>query len=268
MKTSPCPCPWRRQPGGRACALAAVAIILAAALRPVQAAPEEIQVYDDEMTEPGGFGMDLHNNFVARGSTTPAYPGQEPTDHMFRMTPEFYYGLSDTLELGLYELTSIGPGSGGPSYDGSKLRLKYIAPHDPAQGSFWGMNLEVGDTRLRVAPNPWNSELKFIYGYRTGRWLMVVNGNLDTAYTAPLTTTTEVDSKISYLTDAGYRIGLESYNELGRVMHFGPLSEQSQTLYGVIDTEVAGVDVNLGIGRGLTSASDQWIIKLILGFHF
>jgi hypothetical protein len=44
---------------------------------PAFAAPEEIQVYMDEMNQPGAVGLDVHVNDVVRGNGTPDYPGAE-----------------------------------------------------------------------------------------------------------------------------------------------------------------------------------------------
>src|SRR4051794_3900660 len=99
------------------------------------AASEEIQVYMDDLTKPGRFGADLHNNYVMSGSRPPDYPGATPTHHMYRFTPELYVGLTPTMELGLYMLTSAAPGT-GPNYEGQKVRFKYIAPHDENRGAF------------------------------------------------------------------------------------------------------------------------------------
>src|SRR5450759_228030 len=85
------------------------------------AAPEEIQVYLDDVTQPGRFGTDLHNNFVISGSSTADYGGAIAPRHVYRFTPEFYYGVSDTLELGLYLLTTTSPGL-ITRYEGEKLR--------------------------------------------------------------------------------------------------------------------------------------------------
>ena len=74
------------------------------------AAREEIQVYLDDVTQPGRFGTDLHNNFVISGSSTRDYEGAIAPRHVYRFTPEFYYGVNNTLELGLYLLTTIRPG--------------------------------------------------------------------------------------------------------------------------------------------------------------
>src|SRR5579863_8539733 len=55
-----------------------VALLMSA---PAQAAPEEIQVYLDDLVGTGNFGMDVHNNYVVSGSETPDYPGGETPDH-------------------------------------------------------------------------------------------------------------------------------------------------------------------------------------------
>ena len=235
---------------------------------PVAGAPEEIQVYMDDLSEPGGFGMDVHNNFVMSGSNTPDYPGAQPPNHVYRLTPEFYYGISDTLELGIYVLTTTAPGD-SINYDGAKVRLKYIHPHDETEGSFWGANLEVGKTSLRVSQAAWNAELKGIYGYRSGRWTFAVNSDLDWSLSAPSSPVAlGIDTKVAYRVNAGYQLGFESYNELGPLSDLGHLNQQSQTLYAVVDTQLGKFDLNAGIGYGLTTASDRWLVKAIVGMHF
>ena len=246
------------------------ALALLAAPVAASAAPEEIQVYLDDLVGPGNFGTDVHNNYVVSGDNTPPYPGGEAPEHVYRLTPEFYYGLSDTLELGLYTLTTRQPGR-NPTFDGPKLRVKFIAPHDAERGAFWGANLEIGDTSLRVSPQPWGTELKGIYGYRWSRWLFAANLNLDwtssRAFGGPVSL--DADTKLAYTTDAGYQLGFESYNELGEASNLGHLNQNSETLYAVVDTDLGkGMDLNAGIGRGLTTASDRWVIKFILGFHY
>ena len=232
-------------------------------------AGDEIQVYMDDLTKPGRFGTDLHNNFVISGSRTPEYPGALPARHTYRFTPEIYYGLTPTVELGLYLLTTTAPGT-GPNYDGQKLRVKYIAPHDEKTGSFWGLNLEIGKTSHRVSEVPWNAQLKGIYGTRTGPWTFAVNTNLDWSLSGSPSSPValELDTKVAYEMRGGYQVGFESYNELGPLRRLGHLNELSQTLYAVVDAEIGKIDVNAGIGRGLTGASDRWIFKFILGIPY
>ena len=234
---------------------------------PALAAPEEIQVYVDDLTPPGRFGMDVHNNYVLSGRTVPEYPGEQPPDHVYRLTPEFYYGLTHTLELGMYLLTTVSA-AGDPHFDGAKLRLKFIAPHVPEYGPFWGLNLEVGKTSARVNEYPWNLELKGIYGWRTQQWLLAANLNIDRSLSRSDAATAELDTKIARDVGRATQIGVEFYDEIGPVTDPGPLSAFSQTVYAVLDTELAGFEINAGLGWGLTAAADHAVIKLIVGHRF
>jgi hypothetical protein len=244
-------------------------ILLGAVSYTALAAPEEIQVYMDEMKTPGEIGLDIHQNYVFSGSDVSEYPGAQTPRHVFRLTPEFSYGLTPNLELGAYVLTSRDT-NGNSTVDGQKLRLKYTAPKLSNQAYFAGANLEIGRVDYRLNENPWNGELKGIYGCRTDRWTYAINVNLDFKVSGPVTSpsTLNLASKLSYKTSHGYQIGVESYNDLGEVRSLGRLSEQSQTLYGVIDTKVHGWDINFGLGRGFTSASDRWLMKAVLGVPF
>lgn len=257
---------WRMQ--NRNLAVIALLAVGASALRSASAADEEIQVYMDDLSAPGQFGVDVHNNYVIEGESVAPYPGAEAPRHVYRLTPEFYYGLTSNLELGLYLLSTHTP-DGAAHFDGEKLRLKFIAPHDSQTGLFWGANLEVGRTNRRVSETPWNGQLKGILGYRTGPWTLVLNPNVDAGLShdgGPATF--ELDAKVAYDVGAATQVGFETYDELGPVSGFQPLSQNAQTVYLAVDHEIRGYDINAGIGRGLTDAGDRWVFKFIVGTHF
>ena len=50
--------------------------------------------------------------------------------------------------------------------------------------------------------------------------------------------------------------------------HFARSSRQLQELFLVADYYGATLDVDFGVGRGLTSGSDEWTVKFILGWSF
>ncbi|MFX7853876.1 hypothetical protein ABTK08_20205, partial [Acinetobacter baumannii] len=69
---------------------------------PAMAAPEEIQVYIDDLDSPGEVGLDTHINYTATGASTRGdYQGAEDSLHRLRITPEFSLGLTRHLEAGL-----------------------------------------------------------------------------------------------------------------------------------------------------------------------
>ena len=233
------------------------------------AASEEIQVYMDEINAPKEFGLDIHTNFVISGKRVPDYPGAQAPGRVFRVTPEFSYGLTPNWELGGYVLVSYAA-SENSTIDGEKIRLKFLATKEADQHYFWGANLEVGRVAYRLDENPWNAELKGMVGYRYDRWTFATNPNIGWKISGPVASPSSfhLDSKIAYKTDHGVELGLESYNEFGPIRNMGHLDQQSQTLFAVVDTNVHGWDLNLGIGRGLTSVSDRWLVKAIVNVPF
>jgi hypothetical protein len=60
----------------------------------VFAAPDEVQVYGDEMNAPGEFGLEQHVNYTVKGQRTPDYAGQLVSHHVTQITPEFSYGIN------------------------------------------------------------------------------------------------------------------------------------------------------------------------------
>ena len=234
---------------------------------PAVAADEEIQVYMDEMDRPGQFGLDLHNNYVLSGDPSLDYPGEMSGVHRYRLTPEWSYGLSKAVELGLYLPLTTLDGHGHFAADGVKGRIKFIAPKADGQTWFWGLNLEIGRVSHALDENPWNGELKGIVGGRFGRWAVASNLNLDfkVAGPAPAPASFDFDTKVSYALTKDLAVGVESYNGLGTVHRFGRFGEADQALYGVIDAGLGKWDLNLGLGHGYGSSRDGWTLKAIIG---
>lgn len=137
------------------------------------ASSDEIQVYDDAINEPGELNVDTHLNYVISGTQQPAYNGEIPAHHDFRMTPEFAYGFTKNWEGGLY-VPVIRSANGNWYLEGIKFRLKYLA-NVPEVGFYWGMNEELGISSHRTDENTWNFEVRPILGYKTENWNLTVN---------------------------------------------------------------------------------------------
>ena len=238
-----------------------------AAAAPASAAPEEIQVYMDEINPVHHFGLDVHVNYVADGDLTADYPGQQQTRRRTRITPEFSFALSPQWELGAYlPLTSLDD-QGRYTVDGEKLRIKYIAPH-AEDGAFWGGNFEIGKVVRRTDINPWNAEFKGIFGTHNGPWTLALNTNFDWAVKGPDKgpATLELATKASYAIAPDFSIGLESYNDVGEVRHLGgDLSRLEHSTYLAIDKDFGDWGLNFGVGRGYGENPDHWIVKAIIG---
>ncbi|MDH2916657.1 MAG: hypothetical protein PXX77_07255 [Gallionella sp.] len=234
-----------------------------------QAAPDEIQVYTEEMNVPGEFGLEQHLNYTLEGSKMPDFPGQMTSHHVLQATPEFSYGITETLEGGLY-LPIAFTADGNSFINGLRLRLKYIAPRSAEDKLFYGLNVEVGYDSLRTSQSSVGMELRPIIGYRDEAWLVSFNPILNIALAADASHEPQFEPalKMTYRVVEEARAGLEYYGEFGSLNHLAPADQSAQTLFAVADVEVKAWDVNFGIGRGNVHAGDKWVVKCIIALPF
>jgi len=243
------------------------AFVCAALLLPgmARAAPEEIQVYMDELNAAGEPGLDVHINDVAQGVPGPAFPGGEPSLYRWRVTPEWSLGLGNGFEAGAYlPMATIAP-DGKLRADGIKLRMKWLAPHGE-QGFYWGANYEIGWSDHQIDDHHWNNEIKLIGGWRSGHWLAAVNANIDFALSGPNPgpATVELDEKLGYKLSKALTLGIETYNGVGPLRSLGQVSDYDQSTFLTVDTHLGGWDLDAGIGKGYGGNADHLIIKFIL----
>lgn len=228
------------------------------------ASSDEIQVYDQAINKPGETSLDLHMNTVVSGLKVPAYSGEIPAHHDFRLTPEWGYGLNRNWEAGLY-LPVIRAASGDWTLEGSKVRLKYMADN-PEQGYYWGVNGELGFSSHRTEEHNWNLELRPIVGYKTENWNLTLNPILGSALSGNAHTPDFSPAvKVSRRLSEKNWLNLEHYSEFGTVDHMRSLVQET---YLTMDTEVSGHDINFGVGHGWTAGSNDWTLKAIFSLPF
>jgi len=233
------------------------------------AAPDEIQVYTEDLDDPGQFGLELHVNYALKGAKEPEYAGEMQSHHRLQVTPEFSYGLTRTLEAGLY--LPVARSADGNLYgNGLRLRLKYIAPREEGARFFWGLNGEIGRSARRVSESAVALELRPIIGYRDQRWLVAFNPILDTDLSSGVSNAPKFEPalKIARRVAEGVHAGLEYYGEYGPAHRLLPAAERAHYLYAAVDAEAKGYDINFGIGRGMENAGDKWVAKAIVAFPF
>ncbi len=232
---------------------------------PVQAAPEEIQVYMDELNPAGEPGLDMHVNDVLAGVSGPAFPGGQASLHRWRVTPELSLGLGGGFEAGAYLPLATITSDGKVRADGAKVRVKWLAPHGK-QGFYYGANYEIGYSDHLIDEHHWNNEIKLIGGWRNGRWLVAINGNIDFALSGanPGPATLDLDEKLGYRLSDRWTLGVETYNGLGPIRALGQFAAYDQATYLVVDAHLGRWDVNAGIGKGYGGNGDHLVLKFII----
>lgn len=257
---------FHRGPPVRAALSVAVGLAAAMCAAPAAAAPDEIEVYQSEHQEPGRFGLSVNANYVPDGARSPAYPRAQASQGAYRLTPELAYGLTSKVELGMLTAAAIDR-DGTAAVGAVKARVRYIDAGD-GRDWYWGANLEVGHSSRRFEEEPWNGELRLIWGREAGRWSFAVNPILSWSMTGAQAATVELASKASYRLQDRLALGVESFNDLGEMRRPGHLREQEQMLYATLDADLGKTALNLGLGRGLTDASDGWVLKAVVDIDF
>jgi hypothetical protein len=248
-----------------AAAAGAVVALAAPAARAID--PFEIQVYDGSINAPGAAGLELHANTVVSGRRT-APPPELPPHHQSHFTFEPAIGIVAWWEIGAYLQTSL-QGDGSYRLAGGKLRSKFMRPTAAPDRLRVGVNLEIARLPQAYDADRWGAEVRPIVGWTAaqGRIALAFNPNLDISLGGP-DRTPAFDPALSaaYVIADLVSLGVEYYGSLGPIDGWLPIAEQEHYIFEVVNVLAwRGVEINVGIGEGLTAASNDLIAKAILG---
>jgi hypothetical protein len=229
-------------------------------------ATDEIQVYNAGIAAIGQFTIEQHLNYVAGGQTNPPFPGGIPSNHSLNGTPEFAYGITDWWEVGLYLPFSI---QNEQFYSNAfKVRTLFVSPHADQQNFFYGVNFEFSNETPPFAQTRWAMEVRPIIGIRNADYEFIVNPIVDIGLGRYGEADFAPAARIAKRIGQDLYAGVEYYSDFGKIGDFSPLAQQQHTLFAVTDFKFGVFDVDLGVGYGLTPASDRWVVKTIIGYAF
>jgi len=228
----------------------------------------EIQVYDGSINAPGVAGIELHANTIASGRRV-APPPELPPHHQSHFTLEPAVGITPWWEVGAYLQSSL-ESDGRYRFAGVKLRSKFMRPAAPSDRLRVGVNLEVSGLPEAYDADRWGAEIRPIVGWTAaaGRIFVAVNPILDLSLGGPdQTPAFEPALSAAYVFRDLLSVGIEYYADLGPVDGFLPIASQQHYLFEVVNVLAwKRIEINLGIGEGLTGASHDLVLKTILGF--
>jgi hypothetical protein len=235
---------------------------------PAHAQTDEIQVYDATIAPTGAFNITLHNNFTPSGNTAAEFPGGIVPDHSLNGAAEWAYGFAPWLEGGLYFPVYSITRNGSVSYNGFKLRTLFVTPDAAKREFFYGVNFEFSFNTAHWNERAHTSEIRGIVGTHVGRFDFIFNPAVDNSWTSISKLEFVPETRVAMALSDRYKVALEEYDDFGSVSHFLPATKQIHQLFAVVDINSKVVDVEVGVGAGLTGASDHWVLKLILSRDF
>jgi hypothetical protein len=243
------------------CAVAMVCICGAPGL--ARAQTDEIQVYNAEIAAPGVFNLTLHDNYTPEGLKKPAFPGGVTSNGSLNGVPEWAYGVTDWMEAGLYLPLYSLPSDGKFQLDGFKLRALFVEPDAAKQDFFYGVNFEFSFNSKHWDANRYTSEIRPIIGWRFGKVDLIFNPILDNSYKGLSRLDFAPETRLAYNVSPLWAVAAEEYDDYGPLRNFYG-RQQTHQLFGVVDFNGKPVNVEFGVGFGLSSATDRLALKLIL----
>ncbi len=231
---------------------------------PAKAQTDEIQVYDGEIAPVGILNLMWHNNYTPNGQKQPAFEGGLVPNHTYNSVTEWAYGVTPWFEQGLYfPLYSVSSNQ-GLVYNGWKLRELFAEPNAADQVFVYAVNFEFSFNEKQWEDTRYSAEIRPIIGWHLGDWDIFLNPIIDNSYQGFKNLTFAPEERVAYNFSKTWAAAAELYSEFGPIHHFLPSRDQSHQLFAVVDYAGEPVNIEAGIGFGLTPGSDGLVLKLMI----
>ena len=241
-----------------------VTLVIGASAGVAVAQTDEIQVYDASHAAPGVFNLTWHNNFTPSGDDRPAFPGAVVADKSFNGVTEWAYGVTPWFEQGLYLPLYSADKNLGLTIDGFKIRELFTVPDAAGRMFVYGVNFEFSVNSKHWDSAHFTSEVRPIIGWHLARWDLIVNPILDTAYDGLKNLDFAPETRVAYKLSTAWAIAAEEYADFGPLRQFYAASHQIHQVYAVADRGFGALDVEFGVGFGVTDASDTLTLKVLV----
>ena len=227
----------------------------------------EIQVYAAELVAPAVTMFELHSNFTFDGRKA-TEGGLWPTQDALHETLEITHGFTSWFETGCYVFSSYRNGQGW-QWVGDHIRPRVRVPESWGWPVGVSLSMEVGYQRSEASADTWTWEIRPIIDKQLGRWYLGLNPALERSFRGPSVThgfdiapAGTVGFDVSRLVN----VAAEYYGTLGSLRGLAPAQVQEHQLFGVFNLNFGPAwEVNVGVGKGFTRATDHLIGKMILG---
>jgi hypothetical protein len=198
----------------------------------------EIEVYSADTLEAQHFMAEQHFNVTSENGA--------------HLTYELVYGVASWLEVATYIANQFAPGSHDFSWEEWRLRVRPRTPDGfPVRAS---INIET----VWTSDGFDSIELRPIWSGAAGRFRLDVAPAVEIDHTGEAEFQPEL--KAAAEVGGGIELGFE---------YFGAVRSEWHQLYAALDVvRWKSIEINVGVGFGLTSASDPFVVKTIAGYLF
>jgi hypothetical protein len=227
---------------------------------------DEIQVYDAEIAEPGVVNLMIHSNFTPIGRKDPDFPGAVIPNHSENGAAEWAYGVTPWFEQGLYlPVYSLYSENHGTTYNGFKIRELFVRPNAGDHTFFYGVNFEFSVNQGYWESKKFTTEIRPIIGVHLHPIDLIFNPIMDTNYTGGFRGLQfNPATRVAYNLPSNWTVAVEEYAGFGAFGHFESVHNQFQEVWAVMDRNTKYVNIETGVGFGVTAGADRLTLKLMV----
>jgi hypothetical protein len=229
----------------------------------------EIQIYDTDTAPVGHLTLELHSNTT---TTATGYLAKSQIDvHQIHETLEGTYGILRWLEVGQY-LCTAKLSNGDYEYAGSRTKVHFGIPQTFEWPVQFGGNIEFDYMRHAAEDNPTTLELRPIVGASYKGFRLVGNFALDDPFSGPGAHRGfqfEPSGELLYELNRWVSPAVEYYGDMGSIQPLAKVQEQQHFVVPTLNFHfIPQLELNLGVGIGVTRASQGIFLKSIVGWTF
>jgi hypothetical protein len=229
----------------------------------------EIEIYETETTPQGRFELELHSNTVSTATGSLAKSQIDP--HQIHETLEGTYGLLPWIEVGQYFCTAKLD-NGNYEYAGSRTKMHFGIPQTNEWPVKFAGNVELDYMRFAAEQNPMTLELRPIAESRFKKFTVVGNFAFEDPFSGPGAHKGfqfEPSGEIEYDLTRWVTPALEYYGDMGALEAMPGVQKQQHFVVPAANLNIIDrLELNFGVGFGLTRASNGVFLKSIVGCEF
>jgi len=250
----------------------AIALVLSmlARARPARAIDfYEIQIYQVETAPYHRLTLELHSNTTTTATGQLAREQMDP--YQIHETLEATYGVLPWLEVGQY-LCTAKMSNGNYNYAGSRSKVHFGVPQSENWPVEFGGNIELDYMRFQAEDNPLGLEIRPILEKRFGRLMIVGNFAFEKPFSGEGThkgVQFDPSGEIVYQLTHWVSPALEYYGDMGPLSDLPGVQRQQHFIVPALNFDfLPQLELNFGVGVGVTRASNGLFIKSIVGWTF
>jgi hypothetical protein len=229
----------------------------------------EIQIYDTDTAPVGHLTLELHSNTT---TTATGQLAKSQTDvYQIHETVEGTYGVLRWLEVGQYFCTAK-LSNGDYEYSGSRTKVHFGIPQTFEWPVQFGGNIELDYMRHAAEENPLTLELRPIAGANYKDFRLVTDFAFIDPFSGPGAhrgMQFDPSGMLVYKLSDWLSPAVEYYGDMGSIQPLAKVQEQQHYIVPALNFDfIPRLELNLGVGIGLTRASNGIFLKSIVGWTF